>query len=111
VQLRITQPDKPLEMEIALDLRGSQFQNNVWRALQLIPAGETRTYQEIALSIGKPKACRAVAKACASNPLALIIPCHRVIRSDGSLGGYRWGILQKQQLLQREQTQVRQTVD
>lgn len=104
VQLWITQVEKPLP--IPLDLRGSQFQSDVWRVLQTIPTGETRSYREIAQSVSKPQACRAVAKACASNPLALVIPCHRVIRSDGSLGGYRWGVLKKQQLLQREQAQL-----
>ena len=78
------------------------FQERVWRALTEIPTGETRTYTEIAASIGQPSATRAVANACGANALAVVIPCHRVIRTDGGLGGYRWGIDRKQALLARE---------
>jgi AraC family transcriptional regulator of adaptative response/methylated-DNA-[protein]-cysteine methyltransferase len=76
----------------------------VWRALQRIPEGATRTYQEIARELGQPSAARAVARACASNRVALLIPCHRVVRGDGALGGYRWGIARKAALLTRERS-------
>lgn len=89
-------------LELPLDIQGTAFQHQVWQALREIPSGQTASYTEIAARIGKPRAVRAVATACASNPLALIIPCHRVIRSNGELAGYRWGIERKQQLLQRE---------
>jgi AraC family transcriptional regulator of adaptative response/methylated-DNA-[protein]-cysteine methyltransferase len=75
----------------------------VWETLRKIPSGETRSYSEVAREIGTPNAVRAVARACASNPVALAVPCHRVIRSDGDLAGYRWGIERKKKLLQREQ--------
>ena len=78
------------------------FQARVWSALREIPSGETRTYAEVAASIGRPTAVRAVARACATNPVALAIPCHRVLRSDGSLAGYRWGITVKESLLVHE---------
>ena len=87
---------------LPLDIRGTAFQQQVWQALQNIPYGETTTYTEIAKEIGKPKATRAIGNACGANPIALIIPCHRVVRSDGSLGGYRWGIERKQKLIQQE---------
>jgi O-6-methylguanine DNA methyltransferase len=74
----------------------------VWRALQRIPEGATRTYQEIARELGQPSAARAVARACASNRVAILIPCHRVVRGDGGLGGYRWGVARKAALLARE---------
>ena len=86
-----------------LDVRGTTFQWRVWDALQRIPKGSTRTYAEIARELGQPSAARAVARACASNPLALVIPCHRVVRGDGGLGGYRWGVDRKRELLQEEQ--------
>ncbi|MNH42975.1 Bifunctional transcriptional activator/DNA repair enzyme Ada [compost metagenome] len=85
-----------------LDLRGTVFQERVWQALRNIPAGSTASYAEIAQRIGSPKAVRAVAQACAANALAVAIPCHRVVRSDGNLSGYRWGIERKRQLLERE---------
>jgi AraC family transcriptional regulator of adaptative response/methylated-DNA-[protein]-cysteine methyltransferase len=78
------------------------FQQRVWEALKRIPAGSTATYSEIAKLIGEPRAARAVAKACATNMLAVAIPCHRVVRTDGSLSGYRWGVERKQRLIQRE---------
>ncbi len=86
---------------LPLDVRGTTFQWRVWDALQRIPKGSTRTYAEIARELGQPSAARAVARACASNPLALVIPCHRVVRGDGGLGGYRWGVERKRELLRR----------
>jgi AraC family transcriptional regulator, regulatory protein of adaptative response / methylated-DNA-[protein]-cysteine methyltransferase len=88
--------------DIPLDIRATAFQARVWQALRQIPKGETRTYSEVAQEIGQPTAVRAVARACASNPVALAVPCHRVIGSDGSLTGYRWGVERKQKLLQME---------
>ena len=87
---------------IPVDVRGTAFQWRVWRALQAIPRGETRSYTEVAAAIGKPSAVRAVASACANNRVALVIPCHRVVRADGSLSGYRWGPERKRKLLERE---------
>ena len=89
--------------DVALDLVGSAFQKRVWDALMKIPAGQTRSYAELADALGSPKAARAVASACASNRVAVLVPCHRIIRGDGSLGGYRWGLPMKEVLLQREQ--------
>jgi AraC family transcriptional regulator of adaptative response/methylated-DNA-[protein]-cysteine methyltransferase len=88
--------------EIPLDLQASAFQWKVWRELQKIPFGETRSYSEIANTIGSPKAARAVASACANNRVAVVIPCHRVVRQSGSLGGYRWGLERKRLLLEKE---------
>lgn len=93
---------KPAPAEVPLDVRATAFQSRVWSYLQTIPAGSTRSYGEVAAGIGEPAAVRAVARACASNPVALLIPCHRVIRGNGDLGGYRWGIDRKQVLLARE---------
>jgi AraC family transcriptional regulator, regulatory protein of adaptative response / methylated-DNA-[protein]-cysteine methyltransferase len=87
---------------LPLDIRATAFQRRVWEALQRIPPGETRSYSAVAKKIGLPKATRAVARACATNPVAVAIPCHRVIREDGKLGGYRWGIERKEQLLAME---------
>jgi AraC family transcriptional regulator of adaptative response/methylated-DNA-[protein]-cysteine methyltransferase len=87
---------------VALDVGGTAFQWQVWDALRRIPAGETRSYRAIAEELGRPTAARAVARACASNRLALVIPCHRVVRESGELGGYRWGIERKKQLLTQE---------
>src|SRR5271169_1899456 len=87
---------------LPLDIRATAFQRRVWEALQRIPRGDTRSYSAVAKKIGMPKATRAVARACATNPVAVAIPCHRVIREDGDLGGYRWGIERKQQLLTME---------
>jgi AraC family transcriptional regulator of adaptative response/methylated-DNA-[protein]-cysteine methyltransferase len=87
---------------LPLDIRATAFQRRVWEALQRIPRGETRSYSAVAKKIGMPKATRAVARACATNPVAVAIPCHRVIREDGNLGGYRWGIERKEQLLAME---------
>jgi AraC family transcriptional regulator of adaptative response/methylated-DNA-[protein]-cysteine methyltransferase len=93
--------------DLPLDVRATAFQWRVWRQLQAIPYGETRTYRQIAASIGKPTATRAVARACATNPVALVIPCHRVVRTDGSIGGYRWGIARKEILLKKESASTR----
>ena len=90
--------------ELPLDLRGTTFQQRVWEALRGVPAGSTASYREIAERIGSPGAARAVARACASNPLAVAIPCHRVVRTDGAPGGYRWGVERKRALLEREAT-------
>ena len=92
-----------LGLNLPLDVRGTAFQQRVWQALQEIPVGSTASYTEIAARIGAPKSVRAVAQACAANPLAVAIPCHRVVRNDGGLSGYRWGIERKRALLQREE--------
>ncbi|MEQ8234890.1 MAG: bifunctional DNA-binding transcriptional regulator/O6-methylguanine-DNA methyltransferase Ada [Gammaproteobacteria bacterium] len=89
-------------LELPLDVRGTAFQERVWQALRAIPAGRTASYAEIAAAIGQPAAVRAVARACASNTLAVAIPCHRVVRTDGALSGYRWGVERKRALLARE---------
>jgi AraC family transcriptional regulator of adaptative response/methylated-DNA-[protein]-cysteine methyltransferase len=94
--------DPRIGLDLPLDLRGTAFQQRVWRALQQIPPGSTATYADIAKKIGTPKAVRAVAQACASNVLAIAIPCHRVIRMDGTPSGYRWGVERKMALLKRE---------
>jgi len=91
---------------LPLDLRGTAFQARVWEALRRIPAGEVRTYADVAAAIGSPGAVRAVGTACGANPLAIIVPCHRVVRSDGSLGGYHWGLEVKRQLLDAERAPV-----
>lgn len=91
-----------LGLDLPLDVRGTAFQQRVWQALLAIPAGSTASYTEIARKIGAPRAVRAVAAACAANPLAVAIPCHRVVRSDGALAGYRWGVERKRALLERE---------
>lgn len=87
---------------LPLDLRGTAFQARVWQALTRIPAGERRTYAQVAAEVGSPTAVRAVAGACARNRLALVVPCHRVVRTDGGLGGYRWGLAVKRSLLEAE---------
>lgn len=89
-------------LDLPLDLQTTAFKRRVWEALREIPYGATRGYAEIARQIGQPTAVRAVASACATNPVALIVPCHRVVRSDGAVGGYRWGTDRKQALLARE---------
>ena len=89
-------------LDLPLDIRGTAFQQRVWQALRAIPPGRTATYAEIARAVGQPKAVRAVAQACAANPLAVAIPCHRVVRTDGDLSGYRWGVERKRELLARE---------
>src|SRR5271157_445645 len=92
-------------LDLPLDVQATAFQLRVWEELRRIPYGETRTYAQVAHAIGQPSAVRAVGHACATNPAALVTPCHRVVRSDGGLGGYRWGLERKQTLLAREQSQ------
>ena len=94
--------DKTPRVDLPLDIRATAFQRQVWEQLQKIPAGETHSYTQVAKDIGQAKAVRAVARACATNPVALVIPCHRVIREDKNLGGYRWGLDRKKKLLNRE---------
>jgi AraC family transcriptional regulator, regulatory protein of adaptative response / methylated-DNA-[protein]-cysteine methyltransferase len=96
----ITRPAE--QLDLPLDIRGTAFQAQVWRALQKIPPGQTSTYTEIAAALGRPKAVRAVAQACAGNKLAVLVPCHRVVRTDGDLAGYRWGVERKRELIARE---------
>jgi AraC family transcriptional regulator of adaptative response/methylated-DNA-[protein]-cysteine methyltransferase len=91
-----------LGLDLPLDVRGTAFQQRVWQALRDIPAGATASYTEIARRIGAPRSARAVAQACAANPLAVAIPCHRVVRNDGDVSGYRWGVERKRALLRRE---------
>src|SRR5207247_6950254 len=91
-----------LGLDLPLDVRGTAFQQRVWQALREIPAGTTSTYAKVAARIGAPRAVRAVARACASNAIAVAIPCHRVVRHDGGLSGYRWGVKRKRLLLERE---------
>lgn len=94
--------DTRSRFDLPLDVRGSAFQHRVWDALRKIPHGATRSYSDVAAAIGKPQAVRAVASACAANPVAIVVPCHRVVRTDGSLSGYRWGLARKRTLLDRE---------
>jgi len=93
---------RPPHIDLPLDLQATAFQRRVWKELQGIPRGRTRTYSQVARSLGEPRAVRAVARACASNPVSVVVPCHRVIREDGALAGYRWGLSRKEQLLARE---------
>jgi AraC family transcriptional regulator, regulatory protein of adaptative response / methylated-DNA-[protein]-cysteine methyltransferase len=92
----------PAALAVPLDLQATAFQLRVWKALQEIPAGATRSYGEVAAALGRPGAARAVARACAGNPVALVVPCHRVVQADGEPGGYRWGAERKRRLLDRE---------
>lgn len=94
--------DPSARVDLPLDPRGTDFQRSVWKALRAIPAGQTVSYAQLAGRIGKPEAVRAVASACGANPIAVAIPCHRVLRGDGALSGYRWGVARKQQLLAAE---------
>jgi AraC family transcriptional regulator of adaptative response/methylated-DNA-[protein]-cysteine methyltransferase len=96
----IEEPSRPLALP--LDVRGTAFQQRVWQALRDIPSGSTASYTEIAERIGAPKAVRGVARACAANAIAVVIPCHRVVRKSGALSGYRWGVERKRALLHRE---------
>lgn len=98
-------PDQAASLR--LDLRGTVFQKRVWTALQAIPAGETCSYTEIGALIGQPTAARAIAAACAANPIAVLVPCHRVVRADGALSGYRWGTARKRALLALESRNIR----
>ena len=93
---------KPPQAELPLDLQATAFQRRVWQELQRIPLGATRTYSQVAKALGKPRAVRAVARACAMNPVSIVVPCHRVVRSDGNLAGYRWGLTRKERLLEQE---------
>jgi AraC family transcriptional regulator of adaptative response/methylated-DNA-[protein]-cysteine methyltransferase len=94
--------ESPTAAKFPLDVRATAFQQRVWKALQSIPRGQTRSYGELARELGAPTAARAVASACANNPVAIAIPCHRVVGADGSLTGYRWGLERKQKLLAAE---------
>ena len=96
-------------LDLPTDVVATAFQRRVWEALRAIPSGTTRTYSEVARSIGKPSAIRAVARACATNPTSIVVPCHRVVRMDGSLGGYRWGLERKQSLLEQERRTAKDT--
>lgn len=99
--------EKPTKQpELPLDIQGSAFQKRVWEALLKIPVGETRSYSDIAHQIWAPSSARAVAQACGANPIAVLIPCHRVVRSDGDLAGYRWDVARKAELLRREAGQL-----
>ena len=98
---QVEQPRQPLSLP--LDVHGTAFQQRVWQALCTIAPGQTRSYAQVAAQIQAPRAYRAVAQACGANPLAVLIPCHRVVGSDGALSGYRWGIARKAELLRREQ--------
>ena len=89
-------------LSLPLDLQATAFRQQVWQMLRTIPYGETRTYQQVALALGKESSSRAVGTACGANPVALVIPCHRVLRKDGGLGGYRWGLERKKSLLEME---------
>jgi AraC family transcriptional regulator, regulatory protein of adaptative response / methylated-DNA-[protein]-cysteine methyltransferase len=89
-------------VDLPLDVQATAFQRRVWQELQKIPRGTTRTYTQVAKSLGKPQSVRAVARACATNPVSIVVPCHRVIRTDGALAGYRWGLSRKEKLLERE---------
>jgi len=100
--LRGKQPD----LDLPTDVQATAFQRRVWQELRRIPFGSTRTYTQVARNIGKPAAVRAVARACATNPVSVVVPCHRVVREDGELAGYRWGISRKQALLDRESSIV-----
>lgn len=99
---RIRDPHHARDTEIPLDVAGTSFQQQVWKALRDIPPGERRSYREVAASIGRPSATRAVARACAANRVAVVIPCHRVVREDGALSGYKWGVDRKRRLLDDE---------
>ncbi len=90
-------------MNLPLDVQATAFQRRVWEELRKIPYGTTQSYNQIARAIGRPRATRAVARACATNPVSIVVPCHRVVRSDGQLAGYRWGLKRKKALLEHEQ--------
>lgn len=101
----------PPQIDLPTDVMATAFQRRVWEALRSIPSGTTSTYSEVARSLGQPRATRAVARACATNPTAIVVPCHRVIRSDGSLGGYRWGLQRKKLLLEDERRTAKHRSD
>jgi AraC family transcriptional regulator of adaptative response/methylated-DNA-[protein]-cysteine methyltransferase len=98
------------EADVPLDLGGARFQNAVWDALRAIPRGETRTYLAIAKQLGDANAVRAVGSACGQNPVSIVVPCHRALRSDGGLGGYRWGLPRKRAILDREARDAKTTL-
>jgi AraC family transcriptional regulator of adaptative response/methylated-DNA-[protein]-cysteine methyltransferase len=104
----VDDPARARGLDLPLDIRGTAFQRLVWEKLREIPLGETASYAEIAARAGKPRAVRAVANACGANPLAVAIPCHRVVASDGGIGGYRWGVARKRSLLARERARERE---
>ena len=93
-------------MDLPLDVQATAFQRRVWQELQKIPRGATRTYTQVARALGKPRSVRAVARACATNPVSIVVPCHRVIRTDGTLAGYRWGLQRKEKLLEQEKVRA-----
>lgn len=93
-------------VDLPLDVQATAFQRRVWQELQKIPLGATRTYAQVARALDKPRSVRAVARACATNPTSIVVPCHRVVRTDGALAGYRWGLQRKQKLLEREGASV-----
>jgi AraC family transcriptional regulator of adaptative response/methylated-DNA-[protein]-cysteine methyltransferase len=97
-----TEPLASGSLDVPLHIRGTAFQARVWQAIRSIERGRTASYSEIARTIGKPRSARAVARACAMNPVALAVPCHRVLRKDGTAGGYRWGLVRKSELLRHE---------
>ncbi|HZO18641.1 MAG TPA: methylated-DNA--[protein]-cysteine S-methyltransferase, partial [Gemmatimonadaceae bacterium] len=101
---------KTRRVDVPIDVQGTAFQKKVWSALRDIPYGETRSYAQVASSIGAPKSARAVANACANNPVAIVIPCHRVTPATGGTGGYRWGPARKRQILAREHAIVARSV-
>lgn len=101
-QLRCLLDQPTTQWTLPLDLQGTDFQKQVWAGISKIPTGQTVTYQQLASSIGRSSSVRAVASACGANPVAIVVPCHRVLRSDGGLGGYRWGVERKKELLLRE---------
>jgi O-6-methylguanine DNA methyltransferase len=103
--------DAQTQLDLPTDVVATAFQRRVWEALRSIPFGTTRTYSEVARLLGRPTASRAVARACATNPVAIVVPCHRVIRTDGSLGGYRGGLHRKQLLLEQEKRNVKNGID
>ncbi|MGC2726103.1 MAG: methylated-DNA--[protein]-cysteine S-methyltransferase, partial [Candidatus Acidiferrales bacterium] len=92
-------------LDLPTDVQATAFQRRVWEELRKIPYGTTRTYSQVARAIGKPQAIRAVARACATNPVSVVVPCHRVVRQDGDLAGYRWGVDLKESLLKQESEQ------
>jgi AraC family transcriptional regulator of adaptative response/methylated-DNA-[protein]-cysteine methyltransferase len=102
VLARVEDPASSSSIDLPLDLKATAFQRRVWEELRAIPSGETRSYSEVARALGRPRAVRAVARACATNPAAIVIPCHRVVGADGRTGGYRWGTERKRVLLMRE---------
>jgi O-6-methylguanine DNA methyltransferase len=108
--LRHLNGDQP-DLRLPLDVQGTGFQRRVWEQLRAIPYGNVRTYGQIAGELGRPKAARAVGRACATNPVSVVIPCHRAVGGDGSLVGYRWGLERKRLLLERERTVTTQRPD